>query len=82
MIFIKLIFTYILTILVSYIFFNLAYRLHGESAKHNPHGLTILYMLIPILNVITSFGIMFVALIDKAAESKRDFNFKKFFGIK
>jgi hypothetical protein len=70
---------YVSTIVASYFVFRTLYIIQGDEAKYNPHVMTLIYMFIPIVNVL--FPLLLI-LIYLPANLRKEINYKKFFRLK
>ncbi|WP_226035758.1 hypothetical protein [Aquibacillus saliphilus] len=75
---------YLLTVVLSYLLFRKVYALHGGDADYIPHRLTIIYMFLPIMNILLSFSILCSSYIEfsKKERFQDRFDYKKFYKMK
>lgn len=76
-----LVFLYLITVVISYLFFRQMYKLEKDDAQYNPHGMAVIFMLIPFFNVAISFMLMIEAWL-KNFEFNYEIDYKKFFRLK
>lgn len=71
---------YFVTLLGSYFLFRSYYIIQGEEeAKYNPHGMAVMFMLIPIWNIVFPIAMILIEILSTKTSS---FDYKKFFNIK